>query len=129
MRLRWFWVLMPVVLGTILALILFLTDFDNSLLYVQADLGSILFGLGIVYIVGAMFLEWSFMFNSFGKYGLVLIRAGWLEQMEAATRRAAEFGTGPQSLMYYNLGCGYALKGKYTVDKIKKRSKRIFLEF
>jgi len=48
MRLRWFWVLLPVVLGTILALILFLTDFDNSLLYAQADLGSILFGLGVI---------------------------------------------------------------------------------
>ena len=48
MRLRWFWVLLPVVLGTVLALILFLTDFDNSLLYVQADLGSILFGLGVI---------------------------------------------------------------------------------
>jgi two-component system OmpR family sensor kinase len=48
MRLRWFWVLLPVVLGTILAFILLLTDFENSLIYVQADLGSIIFGLGVM---------------------------------------------------------------------------------
>ena len=35
-------------LGTILALSLILTDWPNPLLYLQADLGSIVFGLGVL---------------------------------------------------------------------------------
>ena len=46
MRLRWLWVLLPLVIGTILALSLITTDLPNPLLYVQADIGSIIFGLG-----------------------------------------------------------------------------------
>lgn len=48
MRLRWLWILVPLGLCTILALWLFLTDAPNPLIYVQADLGSIVFGLGIL---------------------------------------------------------------------------------
>ena len=48
MRLRWLWILLPLGLGTILALLVSLSDLQNPLLYLQADLGSILFGLGIL---------------------------------------------------------------------------------
>ena len=48
MRLRWLWILLPLGLGITLALITILTDLPNPLLYVQADLGSIFFGLGVL---------------------------------------------------------------------------------
>jgi two-component system OmpR family sensor kinase len=48
MRLRWLWILLPIGLGTVLALTLILTDWADPLLYVQADLGSIVFGLGVL---------------------------------------------------------------------------------
>jgi len=48
MRLRWLWILLPIGLGTILALLLILTDWPDPLLYLQADLGSIVFGLGVL---------------------------------------------------------------------------------
>ena len=48
MRLRWLWVLLPLGLGTIIAIILALTEVPDPLLYLQADLGSIVFGLGVL---------------------------------------------------------------------------------
>jgi two-component system OmpR family sensor kinase len=48
MRLRWLWILLPVGLGIILAAWLTLADVTNPVLYLQADLGSLLFGLGIL---------------------------------------------------------------------------------
>ncbi len=44
-------------------------------------------------------------------FGLAIHRAGLVEQMEWAVEKAAEFGTGTESIMYYNLGCGHALAG------------------
>jgi two-component system OmpR family sensor kinase len=48
MRLRWLWILLPLVVGTILATLLTLTEWPDPLLYLQADLGSIVFGLGLL---------------------------------------------------------------------------------
>ena len=48
MRLRWLWILLPLGLGLILALLLTLTDLPNPLLFLQADLGIITFGLGVL---------------------------------------------------------------------------------
>jgi len=47
MRLRWLWILVPIGVGTIIATLFFITDFPNPLLYAQADLGTVVFGLGL----------------------------------------------------------------------------------
>jgi len=47
MRLRWLWILVPLGLGTITAVLFIKTDFPNPLLYAQADLGTLVFALGL----------------------------------------------------------------------------------
>ncbi len=47
MRLRWLWALVPLGLGTITAFLFIGTDIPNPLLYAQADLGTLVFGLGV----------------------------------------------------------------------------------
>jgi two-component system OmpR family sensor kinase len=56
MRLRWLWILLPLGLGITLALIIILTDIPNPLLYAQADLGSVLFGLGVLISILLVFV-------------------------------------------------------------------------
>jgi len=48
MRLRWLWILLPLGLGVVIALLFIYTDLPNPLLYTQADLGSLVFGVGLV---------------------------------------------------------------------------------
>jgi two-component system OmpR family sensor kinase len=48
MRLRWLWILLPLGFGILLSLFLMLTDLPNPVLYLQADLGSLVFGLGVL---------------------------------------------------------------------------------
>lgn len=45
---RWWWVALPLGIGTIAALVFTLTEAPNPLFYVQADLGAVVFGLGLV---------------------------------------------------------------------------------
>ncbi len=45
---RWWWVAIPFGIGLIAALIFIQTDAPNPLLYVQADLGTLAFGIGLV---------------------------------------------------------------------------------
>jgi tetratricopeptide (TPR) repeat protein len=45
------------------------------------------------------------------EYGMALVGTGLLQQMESAVARAAEFDSAIESVMYYNLGCGYARAG------------------
>ncbi|MBG7609626.1 MAG: HAMP domain-containing histidine kinase [Anaerolineae bacterium] len=47
MRLRWSWIIVPMGLGTIIAILFIKTDLPNPLIYVQADLGTMFFGLGL----------------------------------------------------------------------------------
>lgn len=47
MRWRWFWVLVPVILGLAAVLVLYLADFPNPILYAQADLATFLLILGM----------------------------------------------------------------------------------
>jgi len=47
MRLRWLWILLPLGLGTIISFLFIGTDIPNPLLYAQADLGTLVFGLGV----------------------------------------------------------------------------------
>jgi len=51
MRWRWWWVLVPLLLGLAAALILSLTGAANPILFAQADLGSLLFVAGIVFSI------------------------------------------------------------------------------
>jgi len=51
MRRRWWWVVIPFSIGLIAALIFILTEAPNPLLYVQADLGAVSFGIGLVFSV------------------------------------------------------------------------------
>jgi len=57
MRLRWLWAFLPFGLGTIVGLLLFLTDLPNPLFYIQFDLGIFVFGIGLVIslLVGILF--------------------------------------------------------------------------
>jgi len=48
MRLRWLWILLPFGLGTISASLLLFMDWPKPLLYVQVDLGVLVFGVGFV---------------------------------------------------------------------------------
>jgi two-component system OmpR family sensor kinase len=47
MRLRWLWILLPLGLCTIIAFLFIGTDMPNPLFYAQADLGTLVFGLGV----------------------------------------------------------------------------------
>jgi two-component system OmpR family sensor kinase len=48
MEKRWWWVILPVGIGSVAALVFTLTKAPNPLFYVQADLGAVVFGLGLV---------------------------------------------------------------------------------
>lgn len=58
MRLRWLWALLPLLLGSVTAVLFTATDLPNPLLYVQAEVGIIVFGLGaaISILVGGIIL-------------------------------------------------------------------------
>jgi len=47
MHRRWWWVLFPLVLGLVTALIIFLMDLGNPILYAQADLVTLIFAVGV----------------------------------------------------------------------------------
>jgi two-component system OmpR family sensor kinase len=47
MRWRWFWIFVPLGIGVAAALIFILSDAPNPLLYAQADLGTLVFGIGV----------------------------------------------------------------------------------
>ena len=51
LRRWWWWVAIPFSVGLITALIFILTDAPNPLLYVQADLGTLAFGVGVVFSI------------------------------------------------------------------------------
>ena len=45
---RWWWAIVPFILGLVAGLVIILTDAPNPIIYIQADLGTLIFGGGVV---------------------------------------------------------------------------------
>lgn len=55
---RWLWALVPVLIGLIVGLWLNLSDVSNPLIYLEADLGSLIFGGGVILSVLVLGILW-----------------------------------------------------------------------
>ncbi|MFH2040799.1 MAG: HAMP domain-containing sensor histidine kinase [Chloroflexota bacterium] len=51
MNRRWWWAALPFSIGLISALVIILTDAPDPLLYIQADLGTVVFGVGLAFSI------------------------------------------------------------------------------
>jgi len=67
MRWRWLWGLAPISIGLVIAFVIFTSEDSNPIIYVQADLGTLIiaFGMGISLLVAVVIaiLDWAEKFQ------------------------------------------------------------------